>query len=224
MAKQSNDKRFIKGLFKDTAPIDQPEGTWRYAKNAIINEIKGAISNEGGNVENGQLYPSGFVISIDVIGAIEVDEDRVVLFSYNNTNTYSEIGIWQNGVYTRLYFDTLPVNTQGIKGLNFNVSYPIEGTYNINPKGELIVYWTDDFNPPRALNVTLQQSTSASPGSTADLYGIFSFNSHDNHIDLLDLFPNSGPVPHVELDEVINDYQKAIVEGGGLLTGVYYLS
>ena len=29
-------KRFIKGLFKDTAHIDQPEGTWRYAKNAIV--------------------------------------------------------------------------------------------------------------------------------------------------------------------------------------------
>ena len=28
-------KRFLKGLFKDTAHIDQPEGTWRYARNAI---------------------------------------------------------------------------------------------------------------------------------------------------------------------------------------------
>ena len=31
------EKRFIKGLFKDTAHIDQPDGTWRYAKNMIIN-------------------------------------------------------------------------------------------------------------------------------------------------------------------------------------------
>ena len=37
------DKRFIKGLFKDTAHIDQPEGTWRYAKNAIINNKTGVL-------------------------------------------------------------------------------------------------------------------------------------------------------------------------------------
>ena len=40
MAQQQPQKRFLKGLFKDTAHIDQPEGTWRYAKNAIINEKK----------------------------------------------------------------------------------------------------------------------------------------------------------------------------------------
>ena len=42
------EKRFIKGLFKDTGHIDQPEGSWRYAKNTIINDKKGSISNEGG--------------------------------------------------------------------------------------------------------------------------------------------------------------------------------
>ena len=40
------DKRFIKGLFKDTAHIDQPEGSWRYAKNAVINNKKGSVSKE----------------------------------------------------------------------------------------------------------------------------------------------------------------------------------
>ena len=37
-------KRFLKGLFKDMSHIDQPEGTWRYAKNAIINEKKGEFN------------------------------------------------------------------------------------------------------------------------------------------------------------------------------------
>ena len=213
------EKKFLKGLFKDTAHIDQPEGTWRYAKNALLNQIKGAISNEGGNIEAGALNNQS-----TVIGIIEVDNDKAVIFSYNNVDQYSEIGIWQNGGYSRLYFDTLlsvlPGPTLGQKGLEFSAYHPIEGTYNVNPKGELIIYWTDDFNPPRALNVTLQQSSS----SEASIYSIDSTQSHENHIHLLDLFPNSGPVPHVELDEVINNYQKAIVEGGGLLTGSYYLS
>lgn len=213
------EKKFLKGLFKDTAHIDQPEGTWRYAKNALLNQIKGAISNEGGNIEAGSLDTGS-----TVIGIIEVDNDKAVIFSYNNVNKYSEIGIWQNGGYSRLYFDTLlsvfPGPTLGQKGLELSAYHPIEGTYNVNPKGELIIYWTDDFNPPRALNVTLQQSSS----NEAFIYSIDSTQSHENHIHLLDLFPNSGPVPHIELDEVINNYQKAIVEGGGLLTGSYYLS
>ena len=213
------EKKFLKGLFKDTAHIDQPEGSWRYAKNAILNETKGAISNEGGSIEAGFLPQSTYT----VIGVVEVDDDRVIIFSYNSNGTYSEIGIWQSGVYSTLYTDSFLINTLSVRGLDFSTHHLIEGTYNINPKGELIVYWTDDFNPPRALNITLQDLSS----SKSKLYSITANNSHKNHIDLLNLFPNSGPVPHVELDEVINytdKYQKAIVEGGGLLTGVYYLS
>ena len=44
------EKRFIKGLFKDTANSDQPEGSWRHATNMVVNETEGAISNEGGNI------------------------------------------------------------------------------------------------------------------------------------------------------------------------------
>jgi len=32
------DKKFIKGLFKDTAHIDQPEGSWRYALNIFMGD------------------------------------------------------------------------------------------------------------------------------------------------------------------------------------------
>ena len=42
--------RFTKGLNRDVHPSDQPEGTWRYAKNAYVNRIDGAISNEFGTV------------------------------------------------------------------------------------------------------------------------------------------------------------------------------
>ena len=69
------EKRFIKGLFKDTGQLDQPEGTWRYALNAVVNRIKGSISNEKGTQKAGELDP-GF----KVIGAIEISDNRVVLF------------------------------------------------------------------------------------------------------------------------------------------------
>ena len=42
------EKRFLKGLFKDTGHIDQPNGTWRHARNMVVNDTEGAVSNEGG--------------------------------------------------------------------------------------------------------------------------------------------------------------------------------
>ena len=112
--------------------------------------------------------------------------------------------------------------------LNFNIDNPIEGTHKVDPQGDLIVYWTDDLNTPRAFNVDRQQrwlaqTPSPIPNHFEWLYGINPGNSHSNHINLLDLFPNSGPVPKIELDYV-STHQSSVTEGGGLLTGVYYLA
>tara|TARA_R100001594_G_scaffold102334_1_gene137051 strand:+ start:6330 stop:11804 length:5475 start_codon:yes stop_codon:yes gene_type:complete len=218
-------KKFLKGLFKDTAHIDQPEGTWRYARNTILNEKKGSISNEGGNFASG----TGSIIPPDhrAIGAIEVDDDRTIIFSRHSdvNDKRSEIGMFNRGIYTTLFNDWYIVYTAEYPGLNFQTTHPIEGTYNINSKGELIIYWTDDLNPPRAFNVTLQESFLGTATFQFRLYGIdWAADTHKNHLSFLNLFPNSGPVPHIILDEVADSHQNCIIEGGGLLTGSYYLS
>jgi len=75
------EKRFLKGLFKDTSHIDQPVGSWRYAKNIIIADKKGSLSNEGGTSLNTFLIEEGNIHHFDkVVGAIEVSDDKVVLF------------------------------------------------------------------------------------------------------------------------------------------------
>ena len=204
------DKRFIKGLFKDTAHIDQPEGTWRYAKNVI--------TNEGGTELAGHLgaNPLTGAQNDKVIGKIEVSDNRVILFVkdvVSSISPRSEIGIWEKGVYTILYSPN--VAATGID-LNFQEKYPIEGTFKIDSKEDLVIYFTDDLNPPRAFNVSRQQRESGT--STHLLYG-----SLPNDIELLNLFPHSGAVPHIELDSVVT-HQSSIIEGGGLLTAVYYLA
>ena len=40
--------KYIKGMSKDTGHLDQPEGTWRYARNVQIHPITGVVSNEHG--------------------------------------------------------------------------------------------------------------------------------------------------------------------------------
>ena len=213
-------KRFLKGLFKDMSHIDQPEGTWRYAKNAIINEKKGVISNEGGTELAGDIVSSAG-LTVKVIGIIEVANDKAIIFFLNNQG-HSSIGKWEDGVFQTIYAPEIIAHGDKVD-LKFNINFPIEGTFNINPKGELLVYWTDDLNPPRVLNVTLQLES-----PPVLLYNISpAISPNKKHIELLDLFPNSGPVPHIDIleyNQLGQDYQNTVKEGGGLLTGVYYLS
>ena len=218
------EKKFVKGLSKDSSHIDQPEGTWRHARNMLLNDTDGAISNEGGTELSGHLgdnFTTGSQ-SDKVIGKIEVDKDRVILFVLDvltlpSLNPRSEVGMWEKGVYSIIYNPN--VASTGID-LNFKEENPIEGTFKIDSKGDLIIYWTDDLNPPRALNVDrqLRDRTSAS-----NLYGIPSLSS----VNLLNLFPYSGKVPTIKLGEVLTTtpiFQTAVHTGGGLRTGAYHLA
>ena len=231
-------KKFVKGLFKDTSHMDQPEGTWRYALNAIVQDKDGTVSNETGNTPDGRLKAGVAGEHLAVVGHIEVNDDKVILFLRDRrpddfstsppTLRDSAIAIWQSGNVTILYQPD--PNTHN---LNFNVNYPIEGTFKIDSTGDLVVYFTDDLNPPRALNVTRQEASFTS----SRLYGLPSLvgsfgagvstntnRTHADHIDLLNLFPASGPVPHIELDFIDLVQQSSVVTGGGLRTGVYYLA
>jgi hypothetical protein len=280
--------KYVKGLFKDTAPEDQPEGTWRYAKNITMHPLDGALTVEPGidhlevindgslQVNNNDVYidniPSAVLPRFSVVvGAIEITDDRVILFiTYDWViieqivdwsdvmeqgaqleNLQEIIDLWNNGrprytaeigefdgrLYKKLYrpqvnFENIlpPHPTQ--LDLNFNTNYFIEGTYKKNPDGDLFVYWTDDLNPPRVMNITRQKEwlidgtiqsgpnqgqNIAVPDRIEYLYGIdWENTTNPRHKDLLNLFPSSGPVPHIDLEDVN--------PGGGLLTGVYFLA
>ena len=62
--------KFGKGLNRDSNPIDQPEGTWRYAKNAVVKKELGGISNESGT----SLSATG-PTAYTFIGKIEISSD-----------------------------------------------------------------------------------------------------------------------------------------------------
>ena len=97
------DKRFLKGLFKDTSHLDQPEGTWRHARNMLLNKTEGSVSNEGGNKLAGFLEGGSSKTGNQestVVGKIEVNNDKIILFvtTQVTTTTYeSEIGMWEKG-------------------------------------------------------------------------------------------------------------------------------
>lgn len=209
------EKRFLKGLFKDTGHLDQPEGTWRYAKNATLNSNKGTISNEKGNIPTDQI-DEGY----RVLGAIPISDERVILFLKHKSNiqlgpiepedTHCEIGVFFNDKYTTLF------NNKDKFDLNFNLNNPIEGTFKVDAKGDLVVYWVDDLNPPRAFNVSRQERALALNPNYTILYGITYPTNVKTHLGLLNLFPSSGMIPAFS--------NTVILPGGALLSGVYYLA
>ena len=222
------DKRFIKGLFKDTGHIDQPEGSWRYALNAHLTEIDGAVTNEGGTKLHG-VIPVNFLI----IGEINIGSDKVVLFlkDYRPATAAitprSEIGIYntEEGSYETLL--NLNINT-ALPGqnldLNFNLEYRVEGTFKVNSKGETVIYFTDDLNPPRTLNITRQ-----SLSTSGQIYGLSNTANNPYYVESLNLFPHAGDIPHITVEDNLTvgnniGNQNVVLEGGGLLTGVYYLA
>lgn len=109
--------KFFEGLHTDHHPADQPEGTYRDAKNAVIYTKRGAVKNEHGNKLLDSL-PAGYTL----IGYIVLPDDVIVTFSTDNEN--SEIGAILNDSYIQILNDP---------DLNFSTEYPITGTYRVIP-------------------------------------------------------------------------------------------
>tara|TARA_R110000737_G_scaffold82198_1_gene114527 strand:+ start:2860 stop:7473 length:4614 start_codon:yes stop_codon:yes gene_type:complete len=176
----------IKGLNKDTSPIDQPAGTYRYAKNCIIDVTKMCIKTEDGDKE---ILDEGGLL----VGFVVLDNDSIVLFSVKDTE--SIIGVWDGLAYSEIFSDAACVEK-----LNFDVHFSIEAEYKINATSNTSVYWTDDKNPPRYINITNP------PIAAAGLNIAVTF----------DIFPKIDKYPKIFLTKVTN--------GGTLDVGAYWIT
>lgn len=86
-------------------------------------------------------------VSFLEIGAIEdIPNNRFVTFYYNTTTSQHKIMCWDETLQTELL---VLVSSQVTGGLNFSKNYPIHSARIING----ILYWTDNYNPPRKLNI-----------------------------------------------------------------------
>ena len=136
-------KRFVKGIFKDTAHIDQPEGSWRYARNIIMTDKAGSISNEGGNtpmvkllVPNPFIYggPNENLENYLCLGVIPFDNDRMIFFLRDrrpDTTTFiqrSEIGLFDPSRDTGFKYTTEePASVRGVPLLAYTELFIYSG-------------------------------------------------------------------------------------------------
>ena len=185
----------LKGINRDTNPMDQPAGTYRYAKNVIVDIEKLCVTSEEGDEQKVQRS------SRAIVGYIVLSDDRLVLFLCDDivSPTFSEISIYNpiTSDYSVLFND---IACSSDNKLNLNVKFPIEGEYKIDATDETTVYFTDDNNPPRFMSIDNP------PIASANLDIQTTFN----------LFPTLSRYPKVLLNKVS--------AGGTLNAGTYYVT
>lgn len=216
-------KKLTGGMVKDSARIDQAEGTMRDALNANLNIQKGSIVNEYGTYE----YPQNR--NFKVLGSITIDNDNLVLFGRDRV--VSPVV----GVTAANYNDEIRVlNTKNQEvvvlyrddQLNFRETHIIQCEFRKNQANEILVYFTDGYkkveeaypgfeyvsttNPPRVINVTKQLQWRYNGGDPENLYN----NTNTRH--KLQLFPRVGSHCMFETAE--------ITTGGVAVTAAYYLA
>ena len=191
---------------QDIHPKYQPDGTYRFALNAVLETQDGefpGISNELGNIGSATGYP----VNKKVIGHVQADNEEIILFLYDDTayNSTSmtgedhEIGIYNSCTNT---YTTVAIG----RCLNFSDRFPINALFKIRNGCERVVYFTDFNNKYRVFNLT-DTSFTVDP-ATKKLFSC----------PMLD-FSRDYKIPKIELRTIQNGGPLGM--GGQLEVGTY---
>lgn len=148
MAKKSNfsdtssqdSNTFNKGMVKDLSDVYMSEGMWSNAVNAINNSHNGESGAIGNEMSNKYCSEAPYTI----IGTAHKKNKEWVIFSTDDVN--SEIGIFDEATCTYVTV----INDQC---LNFNKLNLITGAVKENYDCTWSVFWQDNRNPDRRLNL-----------------------------------------------------------------------
>lgn len=136
-----------KGINQDVIPKFQPEGTYRDALNIVDESISGdylARTNELGNVKVD--LGNSWDYSATTIGSVVLDTDESVIFTKNETTNVSSIWLVDlKGLTTTLL--------SSASCLNFSLEHQINAIYKVRNGCERVVYFTDNYNDYRVINV-----------------------------------------------------------------------
>lgn len=165
-------KNFSKGMNKDTSPLHQPEGTYRHAQNMVFNRLYGSLSTERGFEVQFNINEQLEVRNHLILGGVPTVDERLVLFAidsaddvYNNT-TASKIIV----IYPDNYMEVILDDRQDPVDLNFDFEHMVSGESKKNYMTETVVYFTDDFNPPRRVNIDRIKNQSTLNQNDVDLF------------------------------------------------------
>ena len=206
---------FIKSkMNKDLDARLVPVGEYRNAINAQISRSEG----EGvGSLENvlGNYDIATFEPSVQNLAAIGYYVDQVNNFIYvfltdNSGSRYEESGVGSNHfVYRVDPSGTSVVSTKLLEGpfLNFSKLNPIYGVNLL----ETLLFWTDNKNQPRRINVT-RASSDSTYYTTEDQISVAQYNPYDPIYLWKEASPATSPVTH---ETTMKDVTSKFMPGGG---------
>lgn len=147
-------------LNADDSPFAIGQNSWvnlsNFRSGSTDKGVTGVLESIGGTRRLSTLSPSVTFINIGKV--VDTVGRRIIEFLYNVNTTQHKIQCWS------YYDDTMYlmlVSSQVDEGLNFNKNYPIHGRV-VNG----VVYWTDNYNAPRKLNIDAAIKTNQSSYTT----------------------------------------------------------
>lgn len=152
-------QHFAKGLNRDTDPVHQPEGTYQYAQNMVFNRLYGSLSSEKGFEVSFYLQQNEVEEDHVILGGIPLIDGKLAVFTKDlSPNETSRIFLIYPDDHTEILIDESRTPAE----LNFNYNFQVVGENKENFQGEHVIFFTDDFNPPRRINIsTVQQKSPA---------------------------------------------------------------
>ena len=198
-----------KGMYTDASPEAQPERTYRFALNAM-NESKegdqGFLINEEGNYDCSDLEDNDWM----VIGHVYTDNDTAIVFLAPHSS--EDIGIG------RIVEVTDQCTSQVIltsSCLNFSADYPIQAIYRVRRGCERHIYFTDNNNSVRVINLDSLRDYLGDgyEDYITDNPDTYQYNPSIWDCETMGMFPNLT-VPDIHIESVIDG-------GGSLKLGSY---
>lgn len=135
-----------KGMNQDSHPKFQPEGTYRFALNTVLETELGeplVASSELGNEICAQGYPT----TKTLIGHCLTENDDIIVFLADTVSSVHEIGIYNPVDCT---YETVAKGSC----LNFDPKYPVDAIFRIRNGCERVVNFTDRNNDYRVINIS----------------------------------------------------------------------
>ena len=142
-------------------------------------------------IEEGNEFFKNLPLNQEPVGYIDLQNNEIVLFSINNETQESIVSVLNTK--TKSIVNVISAN------LNFNTLYPIHGVFRIRRGCERIIYFVDNINPVRVINLDKLEQYQNPDGS----WNIESFSLNRNVV-----------YPNVDNIEVLNT-------GGALAVGAY---
>ena len=152
---------FSGGMNKDVHPSAVKAGEYLDATNAVFSNINFNAGNFG---NTGDLFSLSNETGFDIVGNTFPNNNivlgmcplngAVIIFSVevNTTNlsiTGSEIGVLEKLAENSTTYTYRTIYSDNTNAFNFNLNYPIRSQSRVNYDNRRIIYFTDNFNPPR---------------------------------------------------------------------------